>query len=92
MDGNEVQRPPNDRLMDSLAYAVILEPEAAGGFSVTVPAFPEIHTQGESVDDALAMARDAIELSVAVRRDEGEDLPAPDADSVRVERVVITAA
>jgi predicted RNase H-like HicB family nuclease len=78
--------------MDSLAYAVILEPEAAGGFSVTVPAFPEIHTQGESVDDALAMARDAIELSVAVRRDEGEDLPAPDADSVRVERVVITAA
>jgi len=92
LDGNEVQRPPNDRLMDSLAYAVILEPEAAGGFSVTVPAFPEIHTQGESVDDALAMARDAIELSVAVRRDEGEDLPAPDADSVRVERVVITAA
>ena len=92
MDGNEVQRPPNDRLMDSLAYAVILEPEAAGGFSVTVPAFPEIHTQGESVDDALALARDAIELSVAVRRDEGEELPAPDADSVRVERVVITAA
>jgi predicted RNase H-like HicB family nuclease len=78
--------------MDTLAYAVILEPEAEGGFSVTVPAFPEIHTQGENLEDALAMARDAIQLSLAVRRDEGDEIPAPDADAVRIERVVIPAA
>lgn len=28
------------------SYAVILEPEAEGGFSVVVPALPEAHTQG----------------------------------------------
>lgn len=78
--------------METLAYAVILEPEAEGGFSVTVPAFPEIHTQGEDLQDALAMARDAIQLSLGVRRDEGDEIPAPDADAVRIERVVIPAA
>jgi predicted RNase H-like HicB family nuclease len=78
--------------MDALAYAVILEPEAEGGFSVSVPAFPEIHTQGEDVEDALAMARDAIQLSLAVRRDEGDEIPVSDADAVRIERVVIQAA
>ena len=78
--------------MSALEYAVILEPEAEGGFSVSVPAFPEIHTQGEDVEDALAMARDAIQLSLAVRRDEGDPVPAPDADAVRVERVTIAAA
>jgi antitoxin HicB len=77
--------------MDTLAYAVIPEPEADGGFIVAVPAFPEIHTQGEDVQDALMMARDAIQLSLSVRRNEGEDIPAPDADSVRMERVVISA-
>jgi predicted RNase H-like HicB family nuclease len=49
-------------------YAVALEPDE-GAFQVIVPAFPEIHTFGETVEDALAMARDAIELSLAVRRD-----------------------
>jgi predicted RNase H-like HicB family nuclease len=80
--------------MDTLAYAVIPEPEADGGFIVAVPAFPEIHTQGEDVQDvqdAPMMARDAIQLSLSVRRNEGEDIPAPDADSVRMERVVISA-
>lgn len=78
--------------MESLAYAVVLEPEVSGGFSVTVPAFPEIHTQGETIEDALCMARDAIELSISVRRDEGDALPPSDADSLRVERIVISAA
>jgi predicted RNase H-like HicB family nuclease len=78
--------------MDALAYAVILEPEAEGGFNVIVPAFPEIHTQGEDVQDALTMARDAIQLSLRVRRDEGDEIPAPDADAVRIERVVVPAA
>ncbi len=78
--------------MKALAYTVILEPEPEGGFRVCVPAFPEIHTQGDDVDDALAMARDAIELSLAVRRAEGSEIPPPDADNVRIERVTIEAA
>jgi antitoxin HicB len=57
-------------------YTVILTPEPdAGGYSVTVPALPEVTTQGETVEEALAMAREAIELSLEVRRDEGDPIP-----------------
>ena len=37
-----------------------------------MPALPEVATQGESVEEALAMAREAIELSLEVRRDQGD--------------------
>lgn len=58
-------------------YTVILTPEPnVGGYSVTVPALPEVATQGETVEEALAMAREAIELSLEVRRDEGDPIPA----------------
>ncbi|MHB8238920.1 MAG: type II toxin-antitoxin system HicB family antitoxin [Vulcanimicrobiaceae bacterium] len=60
--------------MADLRYAVILEPcpaEEGGGYTVTVPALPEIVTQGDNLDEALFMARDAIELSIEYRRDEG---------------------
>lgn len=71
-----------------LRYAVVLEPDE-DAFQVIVPAFPEIHTFGETVDDALVMARDAIELSIAVRREEGSEIPPPDAGEVRLETVAV---
>jgi len=71
-----------------MRYAVVLEPDE-DAFQVIVPAFPEIHTFGESVEDALAMARDAIELSIAARRDEGTEIPPPDAGDVRLEAVAV---
>jgi antitoxin HicB len=45
-------------------YAVVLEPEAEGGFTVRVPAFPEIVTYGKDEREALAMAEDAIRLVI----------------------------
>ena len=71
-----------------MRYAVLLEPDD-GAFQVIVPAFPEIHTFGETVEEALVMARDAIELSIAVRRDEGTEIPVPDADEARLEAVAV---
>jgi predicted RNase H-like HicB family nuclease len=73
-----------------LAYAVVLEPESAGGFSVTVPALPEVATQGDDAGDALKNVREAIELALEYRRDRGDEIPPSDADSVRVERVAIS--
>lgn len=43
------------------AFEIVLQPEEEGGFSVSVPALPGCHTQGETRDEALAMAKDAIE-------------------------------
>ena len=71
-------------------YAVVMEPESAGGFSVTVPAFPEVATQGDSINEALANAREAIELALEVRRDQADEIPGSDADSVVVERVTVS--
>ncbi len=56
-------------------YTVILYPEEEGGYSVLVPALPGCVTQGETVEDALAMARDAIELYVETLSDRGEEIP-----------------
>jgi antitoxin HicB len=72
-------------------YAVILEPDE-DALRVIVPAFPEIATFGETRDEALEMAADAIRLSIAYRRDKGLEIPPPDADAARLEVVTIAAA
>lgn len=73
------------------SYAVILEPEAEGGFSVVVPALPEAHTQGETIDEALANAREVIEAVLADRRAHGDDIPPSDVGAV-LARVTVAAA
>jgi antitoxin HicB len=80
--------------MAELRYAVVLEPcppEEGGGYAVTVPALPEIVTQGDTLEHSLLMARDAIELSLAVRRGEGLDIPPSDADGARLETVSVSS-
>ena len=43
-----------------LNYTVILKPAEEGGYVVYVPALPGCVTQGETVEEALEMAKDAI--------------------------------
>jgi predicted RNase H-like HicB family nuclease len=68
-------------------FEVVLQPEAEGGFSVSVPALPGCHTQGETREEALAMARDAIEGYLEVLADEGRSLPQP----ALIERITVAA-
>src|SRR4051812_5295030 len=56
-------------------YTVLLEPDEAGGFTVTVPALPGIVTQGETVEEALDMARDAIGLYLEDLVADGQEIP-----------------
>jgi antitoxin HicB len=74
----------------SITYSVILEPEADGGFSVIVPALPEAHTQGDTIEEALANAREVIIAVVTDRRKHGDDVPPSDVGAV-VTRVTIAA-
>ncbi len=49
--------------MTRLTYTVLLEPDPDdGGFTVTVPELPGCIAQGETRDEALLMAREAISL------------------------------
>ncbi len=43
---------------------------------MAVPAFPEIATFGDSIEEARFMAQDALELVVLSRLEEGETIPA----------------
>ena len=57
-------------------FKVLLEPDReAGGFVVKVPALPGCVTQGETVDEALANAREAIELVLEDIAERGETVP-----------------
>lgn len=70
-------------------YVVILEPEG-GMFNVIVPALPEVATFGSTVEEALEMARDAIQLSLQYRRDKGLEIPPSDDGVARVETISVT--
>jgi len=71
-------------------FAVVLEPEEDGGFTVRVPALPEIVTYGEDEKEALAMAEDAIRLVLEDMTARGE--PIPPAPTPRLREVTITLA
>ena len=58
-----------------LRYTVILVPEAEGGYSVDVPALPGCFTQGETKEEAIAMAKEAIELYLESCKAHGESIP-----------------
>ncbi|OGD57210.1 hypothetical protein A2V71_01930 [Candidatus Berkelbacteria bacterium RBG_13_40_8] len=56
-------------------YTVVFEPAEEGGYVASVPALPGCVTQGENLEEAMAMAKDAIEGYLSVLKDEGEEIP-----------------
>lgn len=77
-------------MRDELSYTVVLEPQPEGGFTVHVPALPEVVTEGETEDEALAMARDAIQLVVDHLKDQGLPTPADAEPSVHKVTVAVS--
>ncbi len=73
-------------------YTVLLQPEPEGGYTVTCPALPGLVTYGETLDEARAMAADAIRGYIECLRQDGE--PIPESDPVPaplVDRVSVKA-
>lgn len=70
-------------------FTIVLEPQPEGGFTVLVPALPEVVTEGDTEKEAIEMAEDAIRAVLAYRRDHG--LPIPE-DTVPTLRKVTVAA
>jgi antitoxin HicB len=58
-----------------LTYKVRLHQEPEGGFTVTVPVLPGCITYGENLDEALTMAKEAIELYIEELKERGEPVP-----------------
>ena len=74
----------------SRTFSVVLEPEDGGGFTVRVPSIPEIVTFGESEQEALAMAEDAIRLVLEDCLARGEAIPVSHQPKVR--KITVTLA
>lgn len=58
-----------------LKYTVILIPEEEGGYSVEVPALPGCYTQGDTREEAVSMAKEAIELYLESCHAHNEPIP-----------------
>ncbi|MFA5299510.1 MAG: type II toxin-antitoxin system HicB family antitoxin [Lutibacter sp.] len=56
-------------------YKLHLHKEAQGGFTVSVPSLPGCITYGENVDEAISMAKEAIELYLEELKERGEVIP-----------------
>ncbi len=58
------------------AYTVLLDPDPeTGTYTVTVPALPGVVTQGDSIEDAIAQAKDAIQVHIEGLLADGEPIP-----------------
>lgn len=62
-------------VVSGLEFNVVYEDAGDGWVYAHVPELPEVHTQGETLDQAREMVRDAIELVLAERRERGEEIP-----------------
>jgi len=74
---------------ENYSFSVVLEPQLGGGFTVLVPALPEVVTEGDTEQEALANAEEAIRAIVEYRHDHGLLIPSDAYPEVR--RVTLAA-
>src|SRR5438105_15569884 len=65
-------------------YTCIFRPEPEGGYTVRCPVFPGLITNGQTLEEARANAREALELCTEVYQQEGRRLPPSDAKPRKV--------
>ena len=71
-------------------YAAVFEPVEEGGFVVSFPSFPGMVTQGETLEEARAMAADLLAGYLELMRERGTRLPASDASTIAPIRELLT--
>ncbi|MBU7025713.1 MAG: type II toxin-antitoxin system HicB family antitoxin [Theionarchaea archaeon] len=59
----------------TLSYRILLRKEPEGGYTVIVPSLPGCVTYGDTVEEAIAMAKEAIELYIGSLLDHNEEIP-----------------
>jgi predicted RNase H-like HicB family nuclease len=62
-------------MQNSKTYRIILRKEPEGVYTVLVPSLPGCITWGNTVDEAISMAKEAVEGYIAVLKEENEIIP-----------------
>jgi antitoxin HicB len=70
-------------------YTAVFEPAVEGGYVVSVPALPGLVTEGDTIEEARAMVKDAIRGYIESLVKHGEEIPI-ESGTANVERVEIT--
>ena len=78
-------------MLKQFAYPASVQQDTAGFFLVTFADFPEAATDGESIDEALHNAGDALEEAIAGRINRGEPIPPPGHRKGKQHRVPVPA-
>jgi len=58
-----------------LNYKILLKREPEGGYTVFAPSLPGCITYGETIDESIINAKEAIELYIESLKSHGEDIP-----------------
>ena len=61
--------------MKVLSYRILLRQEPEGGYTVIVPSLPGCVTYGDTVEEAIEMAKEAIGLYIESLKAHGEEIP-----------------
>jgi predicted RNase H-like HicB family nuclease len=76
--------------MTEYQYTIILDPDpATGAYTVTVPALPGCITQGDTLEEAIAMACEAISLHIEGLLVDGQPVPR---ESARPQAITVSVA
>ncbi|AGB18480.1 type II toxin-antitoxin system HicB family antitoxin [Thermoanaerobacterium thermosaccharolyticum] len=65
--------------MDRYIFPAVFESDGNGGYTVTFPDLPGCITEGDTLDEALYMAKDALELYIYNLEEDNETIPDPTA-------------
>ena len=57
-------------------FTAVFEPAEEGGYVVTFPALPGLVTEGDTLDEARAMAADALQGYLEILQEDDRPLPA----------------
>jgi predicted RNase H-like HicB family nuclease len=76
--------------MTEYSYTVLFEPAEEGGFIVTCPALPGLVTEGDTLEEARQMARDAIQGYLESLHKDHQPIP-PDRAPLKEEVSVLLA-
>jgi len=71
-------------------YKILMHKEPEGSYTVSVPALPGCMTYGDTVEHAIQMAQEAIELYIEELHERGEEIP-DDSDTLEYSLNVQTA-
>jgi antitoxin HicB len=72
----KIERKPLEYYL-SLRYPVVIEEAAEGGYFIQIKDLPGCYSQGETVEEALAMIEEARHLWMESMYEDGNEIPLP---------------